>query len=98
LPRRRLPLEPCGGGEQTPAEFSAFTSKYDAFLRGRVQLTPQQSRGLAAFNDPARGNCFHCHRSQLSMSGTLPMFTDYGFVRRSPGYTLPTLERVTADR
>ena len=66
--------------QQTPAEFSPFSSKYDAYLRGKVQLTPQESRGLAAFNDPARGNCFHCHRSQLSPSGALPMFTDYGLV------------------
>jgi cytochrome c peroxidase len=66
--------------EETPTEFSSFTSKYDAVLRGQVQMTPQEARGLAAFNDPRRGNCFHCHRSQLSMSGTLPLFTDYGFI------------------
>jgi cytochrome c peroxidase len=66
--------------QQTPAEFSRFTSKYDAFLGGRAELTPQEARGLAAFIDPARGNCAHCHRSQLSPSGTLPMFTDYGFI------------------
>jgi cytochrome c peroxidase len=66
--------------EERPALFSSFTSKYDAYLRGTAQLTAQEARGLAAFNDPARGNCFHCHRSQLSMSGTLPLFTDYGFV------------------
>jgi cytochrome c peroxidase len=66
--------------QQTPAEFTPFTSKYDAFLGGRVQLTPQEARGLAAFIDPGRGNCAHCHRSQLSPSRTLPVFTDYGFV------------------
>jgi cytochrome c peroxidase len=66
--------------QQTPAEFSPFTSKYDAFLRGQVKLTPQEARGLAAFNDPVKGNCFHCHRSQLSPSGALPMFTDYGLI------------------
>jgi len=66
--------------QETPAEFSPFTSKYDAFLRGRATLTEQETRGLAAFNDPARGNCAHCHRSQVSPSGTLPVFTDYGFI------------------
>jgi cytochrome c peroxidase len=66
--------------QETPAEFSPYTSKYDAFLRGRVQLTPEEARGLAAFNDPARGNCAHCHKSGLSPSGTLPMFTDNGFI------------------
>jgi cytochrome c peroxidase len=66
--------------QQTPAEFSPFTSKYDAFLRGQTQLTLQESRGLNVFNDPERGNCIHCHKSQLSPVGRLPMFTDAGFV------------------
>jgi cytochrome c peroxidase len=66
--------------QQTPAEFSPFTSKYDAFLRGRVKLTPQEQRGLGAFNDPDKGNCAHCHKSQLSLVRALPLFTDYGFV------------------
>ncbi len=66
--------------QQTPQEFSPFTSKYDAFLRSQTQLTPQELRGLAVFNDPARGNCVHCHKSQLSPVGRLPMFTDSGFV------------------
>ena len=66
--------------QQTPAEFSPFTSKYDAFLRGRAELTPQEKRGLEAFSDPAKGNCAHCHKSQLSGSRALPLFTDYGLV------------------
>jgi cytochrome c peroxidase len=66
--------------QQVPADFSPFSSKYDAYLRGEGKLSPQEARGLAAFNDPARGNCFHCHRSQLSPSGSLPIFTDYGLI------------------
>src|SRR5271168_91902 len=66
--------------QQTPEEFSPFTSKYDAFLRGQTQLTLQELRGLEAFNDPARGNCIHCHKSQLTPVGRLPMFTDSGFI------------------
>ena len=66
--------------QQTPAEFSPFTSKYDAFLRGGTELTPQEERGLEAFNDPTKGNCAHCHKSQLSLARTLPLFTDYGLV------------------
>jgi cytochrome c peroxidase len=66
--------------QETPQEFSPFTSKYDAFLRGETKLTPQEARGLAAFNDPSRGNCNHCHRSQLSTIGHLPLFTDFGYV------------------
>ena len=66
--------------QQTPAEFSPFTSKYDAFLRGSAELTPQEKRGLEAFSDPDKGNCAHCHKSQLSASRALPLFTDYGLV------------------
>jgi cytochrome c peroxidase len=66
--------------QQSPQEFSPFTSKYDAFLRGQTKLTPQEARGLEAFNDPARGNCVRCHKSQLTPVGELPMFTDSGFV------------------
>jgi cytochrome c peroxidase len=66
--------------QQTPEKFSPFTSKYDAFLRRQTEFTPQEARGLKAFNDPARGNCAHCHKSQLSPVGRLPMFTDSGFV------------------
>src|SRR5262249_40577830 len=54
--------------QQTPAEFSPYTSKYDAFLRGKMKLTLEEARGMAAFNDPAKGNCAHCHKSALSPS------------------------------
>lgn len=66
--------------QQTPRDFNPFTSKYDAFLAGRTQLTAQELAGLAAFNDPGRGNCNHCHYSQLPVSGRLPLFTDFGYV------------------
>lgn len=66
--------------QQSPALFSPFTSKYDAVLRGQARLTATESRGLQAFNDPAKGNCAHCHKSQLSPAGNLPMFTDSGLV------------------
>ena len=65
--------------QEYPQDFGAFTSKYDAFLRGLAQLSEQERRGLAAFNDPDRGNCAHCHLSRLSARGTLPLFTDFGF-------------------
>lgn len=66
--------------QETPATFDPFSSKYDAFLRGLVSLTAQESRGLAAFNDPAKGNCAHCHKSAVPPDGQPPLFTDFGFV------------------
>jgi cytochrome c peroxidase len=66
--------------QQTPAEFSPFSSKYDAFLRGTAQLTAQEARGLAIYNDPEKGNCAQCHKSAVTADGHPPLFTDFGFV------------------
>jgi cytochrome c peroxidase len=64
--------------QQEPALFYPYTSKYDAWLRHRASLTPQELRGLAVFNDPTKGNCARCHSSGITESG-LPQFTDYGY-------------------
>lgn len=64
--------------QQTPAEFYPYSSKYDAFLRHEASLTRSESQGLAAFNDPARGNCARCHPSAMR-EGAFPQFTDYGY-------------------
>jgi cytochrome c peroxidase len=67
--------------EQTPAEFHPFTSKYDAWLRDQVELTPREQHGLALFNDPKKGNCAGCHpSSHKNPQARLPIFTDFGFV------------------
>jgi cytochrome c peroxidase len=65
--------------QQEPALFYPYTSKYDAWLRGQPSLSAQELRGLAAFNDPRRGNCARCHPSALK-SGSFPQFTDFGYV------------------
>jgi cytochrome c peroxidase len=64
--------------EQRAAEFYPYDSKYDYFLAGKAELTAQEVRGLALFNDPAKGNCAHCHLSTPGKDGTPPQFTDYG--------------------
>jgi cytochrome c peroxidase len=65
--------------QQTPALFGAFSSKFDAFLRGAARLSEPEARGLAVFNDPARGNCASCHRSAVTRDGKPPLFTDFGY-------------------
>ena len=60
--------------------FYPYSAKYDAYLAGRAQLSTQESRGLALFNDPAKGNCGNCHRSAPGRDGTPPQFTDYGLI------------------
>lgn len=66
--------------QQDDREFYPYSSKYDAYLAGRATLTAEEARGLALFNDPAKGNCGNCHRSQPGNDGTPPQFTDYGLI------------------
>lgn len=65
--------------EQDP-RFYPYSSKYDAYLAGKAVLSPQETRGLALFKDPAKGNCSSCHRSEPAASETPPQFTDYGLI------------------
>ncbi|MDB5438815.1 MAG: hypothetical protein JWM33_1242 [Caulobacteraceae bacterium] len=59
--------------------FHAFTSKYDFYLRGQASLTAAEQRGLALFDDPAKGGCAECHLDRPGQSGEAPVFTDYEF-------------------
>jgi cytochrome c peroxidase len=64
--------------QQNPAEFSPYSSKYDAWLRRETSLSDEELRGLAVFNDPTRGNCARCHPSGMR-HGAFPQFTDFGY-------------------
>jgi cytochrome c peroxidase len=66
--------------EENAATFYPYSSKYDAYLAGKVELTAAEARGLAVFDDPAKGNCAHCHPSRRGNDGTPPQFTDYGLI------------------
>jgi cytochrome c peroxidase len=61
------------------AEFTPFSSKYDAFLAGQVKLNDAELRGLALFNSPAKGNCAACHPSARGSDGSAPLFTDFTY-------------------
>jgi cytochrome c peroxidase len=58
---------------EASSEVSAFTSKFDAYLAGRAQLTAQEKRGLALFNGKAK--CARCHVD----TGRMPLFTDFTY-------------------
>ncbi|MYM39415.1 cytochrome-c peroxidase [Duganella qianjiadongensis] len=60
-------------------EFHPFDSKYDLFLAGKVKLSDQELRGLALFNNPAKGNCIACHPSARGADGASPLFTDFTY-------------------
>jgi cytochrome c peroxidase len=66
--------------QESPADFYPYTSKYDAYLRKQVVLSPQEQRGLRVFNDETSGNCASCHISRISPGGVFPQFTDYGLI------------------
>ncbi|WP_448950197.1 cytochrome-c peroxidase [Labrys neptuniae] len=64
--------------QQDYKTFYPYSSKYDAVLAGKAELTPQEARGLDLFNAEDKGNCASCHISQRGNDGTPPQFTDYG--------------------
>ncbi|KVN29186.1 cytochrome-c peroxidase [Burkholderia pyrrocinia] len=66
--------------QQQPALFDPYTSKYDAYLAGKAQLTPAELRGLKLFNDEQKGNCASCHLSQRTLEGGPPQFSDFGLI------------------
>ncbi|CAE6747348.1 hypothetical protein R69658_02551 [Paraburkholderia aspalathi] len=66
--------------EQAPEIFYPYTSKYDAYLAGKTQLTKAELHGLEVFNDEKKGNCASCHISQRTMDGAPPQFSDFGLI------------------
>jgi cytochrome c peroxidase len=78
--------------QQTPGEFYPYSSKYDAWLRRQASLSDAEARGLAAFNDPAKGNCARCHPSAMR-GGAFPQFTDFGYA----GIGAPRNARIPAN-
>lgn len=65
--------------QKEDVDYHAFSSKFDEVLLGRALLTEQEARGLAVFNDPARGNCIACHPSAMRADGGNPLFTDFSY-------------------
>jgi cytochrome c peroxidase len=65
--------------QKEDTEFRSFSSKYDEFLRGNVRLSDQETRGLALFNNPDKGNCIGCHPSNKGADGAFPLFTDFTY-------------------
>jgi cytochrome c peroxidase len=60
-------------GYEASAEITTFTSKFDAMLAGKAQLTPQEQMGYELFRGKAQ--CNNCHRD--GGPGEDPLFTDF---------------------
>jgi len=61
-------------------EMAPFSSRFDDYLRRRAPLSPQETRGLALFKNPDKGNCMSCHT--LADTASRPersLFTDFGY-------------------
>lgn len=59
-------------------DFAPFTSKFDFWQAGKAQLTAQELRGWALFNNPVKGNCAACHIS-TGQNGVPALFTDFTY-------------------
>jgi cytochrome c peroxidase len=58
-------------------DVNRYSSKYDAYLAGQVQLTAQEAEGLALFQ--GQGNCVNCHVLDLQANGKPALLTDYTY-------------------
>jgi cytochrome c peroxidase len=58
-------------------ESNAFTSKYDAYLRGEVDLTKLEKKGMHLFK--GKGKCAKCHLMDPDEDDELPLFTDFTY-------------------
>jgi len=65
--------------ERSP-HLAPFTSRFDDHLRGAAALTPEETRGLALFLDPERGDCVACHAVKPQSKDPPDwLFTDFGY-------------------
>lgn len=62
---------------EASSEVNQFSSKYDYYLDGLVDLTEQESWGLELFE--GIGMCSACHPSEPGPDGKPPLFTDFTF-------------------
>lgn len=65
--------------QQLDSDYLLFNSRYDRYLDGQDTLNAQERRGLAAFEDPQKGNCASCHPSRPAADGARPLFTTFGY-------------------
>ncbi|HET9990904.1 MAG TPA: cytochrome c peroxidase, partial [Kofleriaceae bacterium] len=67
------------GAYERSSELAPFSSKYDRYLAGKAALDVAEARGLAIFEDPARGDCARCHPSRPGPNGEPPLFTTFAY-------------------
>ncbi len=65
---------------ETSPRFAPFSSKFDDFLRGKAELTPEEMAGFKLFINKKKGNCISCHDGKPdSRDPTDWIFTDFTY-------------------
>ncbi|MES0868344.1 cytochrome-c peroxidase [Pseudovibrio sp. SCP19] len=59
--------------------FAPFDSKYDRFLRGEIELSPQEELGRILFFSPQFTNCNVCHQLKKVPGSEGETFTNYQY-------------------
>ncbi len=68
------------GAFQRSPEFSPFSSKFDAVVRGETEFTRQEARGLDWFTIGQKGNCLSCHTVDIDSDDPADsLFTSFGY-------------------
>jgi cytochrome c peroxidase len=84
---------------ENSSEVNQFSSKYDAFLKGKIKLTKEEQQGLDLFN--GKGKCAACHPTTTEEDGTPPLFTDFSYdnlgVPRNPENPFYRMDKVYLD-
>lgn len=65
--------------EQQSPLFAPFDSKYDRYLRGEYQLTPEEDLGMTLFFSQQFTNCNLCHQLQPRPGAAQELFTNYEY-------------------
>lgn len=62
---------------EASCQVNAYSSKYDAYVRGEAELTSQEQLGLRLFQGKAM--CANCHVIEPGPDGEPPLFTDFTY-------------------
>ncbi len=62
---------------EASSESNAFTSKYDYYLKGIVDLTKEEKKGLNLFK--SNGKCANCHSVDPGPNGEPPLLTSFTY-------------------
>ena len=88
---------------EASAEVNSFTSKFDYYLAGLVELTEQEMWGMELFNNEEEGGgkCSLCHPSTADPISGLILFTDFTFdnlgVPKNPDNPFYEMDEVYLD-